>query len=525
MGSPSDRRTRWPSTSQPGRDGASAAATRRARPASSGSTSTGTPATASSARARSSRRRPWSPGTSQATAVWGRSPRMAPTSLVSTPPGPASTNTRAPAAYMASISSTNRTGLASWRARASRRSGPWGAAVVFDHTGKAGSATSTPASTTRNVSAARATTGLWKAHATGSRFEGRPAAVRRATASARAGSVPEITVCRGELWLATHDPVDAGDGGGHVVGGGGHRGHPARVGAGRVEDGRGPGRAQAEEVVGGDGAGRGQGHQLAVAVAGGQVGPHADRGQHLVHGQAGDAEGGLGRPGVGDGRLLGRLVVAGEGQGREHHRGVASAGQAQEPLQAGEGDEQVGQHPRPLAALAGEQERDLPGVGRVGRGRRRRRRRNTPSPAVPARSAVDLGRQVVEVVGDARAASAPGPAPARPRRSVDGAGAGRAARHGRPAPVVGRPMAAMSRPGGRRRPAPRRRNSSAGHSSQAVGRLGRPVVAGQDGVEVGAAEAERAHPGVRSPGAAGHGRAPGEKTKGLVAGPSRGWAR
>ena len=60
--------------------------------------------------ASSRRRMPCSPDASQAMAVCGRSPRILPTSWVSTRPGPASTKTRCPAAYMASICSTKRTG-------------------------------------------------------------------------------------------------------------------------------------------------------------------------------------------------------------------------------------------------------------------------------------------------------------------------------------------------------------------------------------------------------------------------------
>ena len=53
-------------------------------------------------------------GGSQATPRWGRVPRIEPTRADRTAPGPTSTNTDAPSAYIASIISANRTGLARW---------------------------------------------------------------------------------------------------------------------------------------------------------------------------------------------------------------------------------------------------------------------------------------------------------------------------------------------------------------------------------------------------------------------------
>ena len=55
---------------------------------------------------------PSRPFRSSATARCGRPFRMRPTSPLSTEPGPTSTKTRAPAAYIASICSTKRTGFA-----------------------------------------------------------------------------------------------------------------------------------------------------------------------------------------------------------------------------------------------------------------------------------------------------------------------------------------------------------------------------------------------------------------------------
>ena len=53
-----------------------------------------------------------------------------------------------------------------------------------------------------------------------------------------------------------------------------------------------------------EGAGRAQRDQLAVAVAGGHVGPDAGRGEQGVRGEPDDAQRGLRDPGVGDARPL-----------------------------------------------------------------------------------------------------------------------------------------------------------------------------------------------------------------------------
>ena len=168
--------------------------------------------------------------------------------------------------------------------------------------------------------------------------------------------------------------------------------------------------------------------------------------------------------GVGERRLLGRLVVAGEGQGREHHRRVPAAGQPQQALETGEGHEQVGQHPRPLAALAGEQERH---PARIGAG--------APAPSPADEHAVaggtgpqplDLGRQVVEVVGhDGRADRRLGGA--RPGTVTAGDASRRCRARSRSA--QGRPalsLAAMRSASRSTSAGPRKRNSSAGHSSR-----------------------------------------------------------
>ncbi len=110
---PSAVRTVCPSTIQPGRCGTLRAETMRARRSSKSEAAlTGTPATASVASAFRNRRKPGSPTTSHGIATCGRPSRILSTNWLSTRPGPASTKTRAPAAYMLSICSTKQTGCA-----------------------------------------------------------------------------------------------------------------------------------------------------------------------------------------------------------------------------------------------------------------------------------------------------------------------------------------------------------------------------------------------------------------------------
>ena len=231
---------------------------------------------------------------------------------------------------------------------------------------------------------------------------------------------------------------------------------------------------------------------------------------------------GWAEPGVGDRRLLGRLVARRvKAAGGNMRRRVPAAGQPQQPLQPGEGHEQVGEHPRPLAALAGEEEGDLarpPASAAAVAGREHAvagvARRPPAARACAARSSRSSATTARP--------RCTGPPPGGRRRV--GGGAGRAARQGRPAPSFGRRPARPDRSDvGRRRgrgtarPATRRR-PCAGSA--------RPVVAGQHGVEVGAAEAEGADPGVplggrRRPraGAVREGERAGRRR------PSRGWAR
>ncbi len=84
------------------------------------SKASGTPDTASLASPERNGRRPEAPLASSATARWGRPFRMRPTKPVSTEPGPTSTKVRTPAACMASICSTKRTGSAICAASVSR---------------------------------------------------------------------------------------------------------------------------------------------------------------------------------------------------------------------------------------------------------------------------------------------------------------------------------------------------------------------------------------------------------------------
>ncbi len=168
--------------------------------------SIGTPAAASFARAAESERRPGRPFRSVATTAWARSPRMRSTRPERTDPGPTSMNVRAPAAYMASIISTKRTGAAICAARWSRMpSGlaTYGVAVALDQTGTLGAAVGTPSRWARSGSVAAATIGEWKAVATGS-LRARTPRSRRAASKAEMASVePERTTCFGPLWLAT----------------------------------------------------------------------------------------------------------------------------------------------------------------------------------------------------------------------------------------------------------------------------------------------------------------------------------
>ncbi len=217
-------------------------------------------------------------------------------------------------------------------------------------------------------------------------------------------------------------------------------------------------------------------------------GPDAERGQQLVARPARRRRGRAGRRGCRVTRSASCLPrpLAERGR-REERRRPSRRAEPQVPLQLGEGDEQVGEHARPLAALAGEQERDArrrSGVGRAGQPGR--------GSCSPAECPPQQRGQVVHVAGDDRDPDRPpgrfGPPGAAARREV-----------AQPPRLAGPPGQC---PAGRHRAAGRVRglrrgsvNSSAGHSSAARARGGTPSCAREHHVEVGAAEAERADPG------------------------------
>jgi hypothetical protein len=147
---------------------------------------------------------------SQAIARCGRSPRISPTRRVSTCPGPVSTKTRAPAAYIASICGANSTGRATCAASCARTAAGvdgYGAASTLLHTGTDGARTSTVARCAASAASAPATSGLWNAAATAMRRAVMPAAPSAATARSIAAAVPASTHCRGLLRLAITAPV------------------------------------------------------------------------------------------------------------------------------------------------------------------------------------------------------------------------------------------------------------------------------------------------------------------------------
>ena len=118
--------------------------------------------------------------------------------------------------------------------------------------------------------------------------------------------------------------------------------------------------AEHHQVVLAQGAGRCQRDDLAVAVASGHVRADAEPSEQVRHGAAGDAHHRLGDAGVGDGLALGGQALGCEGGRGEHRRRVRRGGASQVALKAGEGHEEVGEHARALAALAGEEEGDGP---------------------------------------------------------------------------------------------------------------------------------------------------------------------
>ncbi len=217
--------------------------------------------------------------------------------------------------------------------------------------------------------------------------------------------------------------------------------------------------------------------QFAVAVAAGQVGVNAEGAEQLVHGESGHAEGRLGHAGVGDGAALALGFGAAEGGRGEHDRRQV-AERLEVVAEAGEGDEQVGQHAGGLAALAGEEEGDL--------ARLLARRHEDTGGRVERAGVAELGGQIVEVGGDQRhldraagAGHGPGQVAEAPR--VPGAVVGRQ--------ELGEVVHLLGRPG-----------LIGAAEDEQLGRplfepvlgLGAAVVGAEHRVEVGATEAEGA---------------------------------
>ena len=101
-------------------------------PAPSAPSCIGTPAATSLAIPKRNARTPSAPLRSSATARCGRPFKIRLTSALSTEPGPTSTKVRMPAACIASISSTKRTGSAICAASAAPTSAPCGAALALE---------------------------------------------------------------------------------------------------------------------------------------------------------------------------------------------------------------------------------------------------------------------------------------------------------------------------------------------------------------------------------------------------------
>lgn len=212
------------------------------------------------------------------------------------------------------------------------------------------------------------------------------------------------------------------------------------------------------------------------------VRPYAQPPQQQMGRRTGQPEGRLGHPGVGDRGPLGGPLLRREGRRREHGRDHRLRGPVQQPPQSGERREQLAEHADPLTALAREQERHqarirrlLPYVHPLARG-------EPPGPLQP-------GRELVEIAGHDR----------HPDRT--GVGAHLRSQVAQcPRPPGGVVLLKARREPGHR--PPRRPPVLAAEAEQ----FGRPVlpallrflgacVTGQYRVVVGAAEAERAHPG------------------------------
>ena len=269
----------------------------------------------------------------------------------------------------------------------------------------------------------------------------------RAASAHRVASGPEITSLAGRV-LVGHDHRRRSLRSTRATSRVGGRPRPScrgrRPAASRIASAR--AALSASSVLGVEGAGRAQRDQLAVAVAGQQVRLDAQPGAAVVGRQPGDAERGLGDPGVAQPVPLRRGRLGVEGGRREHQLGPRAPSSSRS-LQLGEGDEQIGQHAAALAALAGEQAARPGGVG-VGCVGARPDARRTPSAECASSS-----RSPATKATEPRARGAVEPrAAAANARSRSRAGRRRASAAGR---------AAERR---RRRSAPRNANSSAGQA-------------------------------------------------------------
>ena len=295
-------------------------------------------------------------------------------------------------------------------------------------------------------------------------------------------------------------PVDRGADGRH---------RPGLV-AGSIEDCRRPGLAQRDQVLLGDHTGRRQRDELTIAVATDEIGPYPERAEKGPDRASGDAHRGLRHPGVGKGLALGGRLLGTERGGGKHGSGVGCCVAAQQTLERREGQEEVGQHARPLAALPGEEERNLSGTLRGRRmglgtpGRRVRARRGVvcdedaaPGVGPQLPGGHELLGQVVQILRDQR----------DPHRSLRGRRLhrGRARQLPQPPRPPGR-VVLGEQPGECFDGLDRGLTVGAAEAEQLgrpllepVRRLGGPVVAAQHGVEVGSPEPERAHSRVPLP--------------------------
>ena len=126
------------------------------------------------------------------------------------PRGPSSTNSRLPAACIASISATNSTGLSmcsSSSACICAGLAGYGLPVWLDQTGKRVGLKRAAWIAPESAVLAGATSWVWKAPETGSIVARKPAAESCCAACSTWVFGPEITHCSGALWLAMLTPA------------------------------------------------------------------------------------------------------------------------------------------------------------------------------------------------------------------------------------------------------------------------------------------------------------------------------